>query len=195
MSLLDILLVIIIGGSVVLGFMTGFAKVGIGFVATICGLLFGFWFYAMPAAWFHSFISSTTICNVLGFLVVFLAFEILGALIAMIVSKVLRWTGLSFFDRFLGAVFGFVRGSLVGVAFVAILMAFAPHPLPNWMVNSVMLPYAVDASNIVAAVAPKALTDGFHTALAEIRKDWDDQLKKSQRKKSGKESDDRKEPH
>jgi len=108
MSLLDILLVLIIGSSVLLGFMSGFAKVGIGFIATICGILFGFWFYAMPAAWFHGFITSTTICNVLGFVVVFLVFELLGALIAKIVSKVLKWTGLSFFDRLLGAAFGFV---------------------------------------------------------------------------------------
>jgi membrane protein required for colicin V production len=187
MSLLDILLILIIGTSVLLGFMTGFAKVSIGFAATICGILFGFWFYAMPAAWFHGFITSTTISNVLGFLVVFLAFEIVGALIAKIVSKVLKWTGLSFFDRFLGAAFGFVRGSLIGVGFVAILMAFAPRPIPNWMVNSMLMPYAVDASNLLTAMAPKALTDGFHSALAEIRKDWDEQLKKSLRKKTDKE--------
>jgi membrane protein required for colicin V production len=195
MSLLDILLICIIGGSVVLGFMTGIAKVGIGFVATICGLLFGFWFYQTPAAWFHSFISSVTVSNVLGFLVVFLVLELLGAIIAKIVSKILRWTGLSFFDRLLGAAFGFVRGSLIGVGFVAILMAFSPRPIPNWMVNSMLLPYAVDASNILAAMAPKALTDGFHTALAEIRKDWDEQVKKSLRKKksNGNKSEDDKE--
>ena len=190
MSLLDILLVLILGSSVLLGFMTGFAKVGIGFIATICGILFGFWFYAMPAAWFHGFITSTTICNVLGFVVVFLAFELVGALIAKIVSKLLKWTGLSFFDRLLGAAFGFVRGSLVAVGFVAILMAFSPRPVPNWMVDAKLLPYAVDASNLLAAMAPRALTDGFHSALVEIRKDWDEQVKKSLRKK--KDGDDKK---
>jgi membrane protein required for colicin V production len=189
-SLLDLLLVLIVGTSVVMGFIAGFARVGIGFAATICGLLFGFWFYSIPAAWFHGFIASTAISNVLGFLVVFLAFEILGALIGKIVSKFLKWTGLSFFDKLLGAVFGFVRGSLIGVGFVAILLAFSPRPIPNWMVNSMLLPYAVDASNILASLAPRALTDGFHSALVEIRKDWDDQVKKSQRRRSDRDKKD-----
>jgi membrane protein required for colicin V production len=191
MSLLDILIVLILGTSVLLGFMAGFAKVSIGFIATICGLLFGFWFYPTPAAWFHRFITSTIACNVLGFLVVFLVFELVGALVAKITAKFLRWTGLSFFDRLLGAVFGFVRGSLIGVAFVAVLMAFSPRPLPNWMIDSQLLPYAVDASNLLASLAPKALTDGFHSALQEIRKDWDEQVKKGLRRKSGKKEDDK----
>ena len=50
------------------------------------------------------------------------------------------------------------------------------------MVTSQLLPYAVDASNILAAAAPRALTDGFHSALFEIRKDWDEQVKKNLRK-------------
>jgi membrane protein required for colicin V production len=191
-SLLDILLILIIGISVLLGFVAGFAQVGIGFVATICGLLFGFWFYATPAAWFHHFIVSDTVCNVLGFSVVFVAFELMGALAAKVVSRVLRWTGLSFFDKLLGAAFGFVRGALIGVCFVTILMAFSPRPIPNWMVESATLPYAVDASNLLAALAPRALTDGFHSALQEIRKDWDEQVKKSLRKKHpGKKEDDK----
>jgi len=39
---------------------------------------------------------------------------------------------------------------------------------------------------------PRALTDGFHSALQEIRKDWDEQVKKSLRKKHpGKKEDDK----
>jgi len=191
-NLLDILLILIIGTSVFAGFVTGFAKVGIGFAATICGLLFGFWFYTTPAAFFRTYITSTTVSNVLGFLVIFLVIEVLGALIAAIVFRFFRWTGLSFFDKILGAAFGFVRGALIGVGFVAVLLAFSPRPVPNWMVDSQLLPYAVDASNMLAAMAPRALTDGFHSALAEIRKDWDEQLKKSLRKKFDKKTDDEK---
>src|SRR5271165_4550391 len=184
MSLLDLLLGVIVGTSVVAGFVAGFARVGVGFCASIAGLIFGFWFYGIPADWIHKYISSRTASNFLGFFVVFFAFVIAGALIGKLFSKLFKWTGLSWLDRLLGAGFGFVRGGFIGVVFVAVLLAFTPKPLPNWMVDSKLLPYAVDASNLFADMAPNALKEAFHDGLAEIRKDWDEQLKKSLRKKA-----------
>jgi membrane protein required for colicin V production len=182
-SLLDLLLGLIILSSVIAGFSAGFARVGIGFCATIAGIIFGFWYYETPAAWIHKTISSQTVSNVLGFLVILWIVLLLGALVAKIVASVFKMTGLSWLDRLLGAAFGFVRGALIGVAFVAVLLAFAPKPLPNWMVTSLLLPYAIDASDLCASIAPPALKDAFREGMREIRKDWDEELKKAKRKK------------
>jgi len=183
-SLLDLLLVLIVGSSIVAGFIAGFARVGIGFCAAVAGLVFGFWFYNAPAAWFHKYIHSQALSNVLGFLVVFWAILVVGAIVAKLVSALFKWTGLSWLDRLLGAAFGLVRGAVIGVGFVAVLLAFAPRPLPNWMVTSRLLPYAVDASNLVSSLAPADLKEAFRQGMEEIRKDWDEEVKKSQRKKS-----------
>jgi len=183
MSLLDLLLAVIVISSLIAGFVAGFARVGIGFCAAIAGLVFGFWFYGIPAAWFHKFISSLPLCNVFGFLFVFWAILMAGALIAKLVSTLFKWTGLSWLDRLLGAAFGIVRGAVIGVGFVAVLLAFSPRPLPNWMVSSMLLPYAVDASDLFASIAPADLKEAVRDGLQEIHKDWEDQLKKARRKK------------
>ena len=183
MSLLDLLLGLIIISSVMAGFVAGFARVGIGFIAAIAGVVFGFWLYNTPAGWFHKYIGSQAISNVLGFLVVFWALLIAGAIVGKIFSTFFKWTGLSWLDRLLGAAFGFVRGAAIGVGFVAVLLAFTPKPLPNWMVNSKLLPYAVEGSDLFASLAPAAVKNGFRESLEEIRKDWEDQVKKSQQKK------------
>jgi len=72
-SLLDLLLMVIIGGSVVFGFLAGFARAGVGFLAAVTGVLFGFWFYGIPAEWIRKYVSSSTFSNLAGFLVVFFA--------------------------------------------------------------------------------------------------------------------------
>src|SRR5262245_36089068 len=136
MNLLDILLVILIACSVVSGFIAGFARVGISFMAAMAGLVFGFWFYGVPGAKLHQYLSSELLSNFLGFALIFLGCITVGALIGKLISKVFKWTGLSWLDRLFGGGFGFVRGSLMGIAFVAVLMAFTPRPLPNWMVDS-----------------------------------------------------------
>ncbi len=185
MNLLDIILVIVVAASAAAGFMAGFARVGIGFVAAICGLLFGFWFYWIPADWFHHHVTqSVTLANLLGFFAVFFAFQLVGALTGKLLSRLFRWTGLGWFDRLLGGAFGFVRGALFTIAFVAVLLAFTPKPLPNWMIDSQILPYAVDASNLCAALAPAAVKDAFHDSLHEIQRVWDEELKKRHKPKS-----------
>jgi membrane protein required for colicin V production len=176
-NLLDLLLIVMVGASVVLGFMAGFARAAIGFIAVIGGMLFGFWFYGIPAAWLHRFFSSNTVCNLLGFFVVFFGFQLAGGITGKILSKLFKWTGLSWLDRILGAGFGLVRGLLFATAFVAVLLAFTPRPVPNWMVDSAVMPYAVDASNLCASLAPRAVKDAFRASLDEIRKVWEDQVK------------------
>jgi membrane protein required for colicin V production len=182
-NLLDILLVIIVAASVAAGFMAGFARVGIGFIAAICGVLFGFWFYGVPAEWFHRYIKYEELCNLLGFFAVLFAFTIAGALIGKLLSKLFKWTGLSWVDRLLGGAFGLVRGSLIAVAFVAVLLAFTPKPLPHWMVESRTLPYAIQASDLWAQLAPRAIKEAFEEGMRDIRKAWDQQMKKKPHKK------------
>lgn len=179
MSLLDIVLIAIVGGSVLSGFLAGFARAGIGFLATVTGILFGFWFYGIPAAWIHKFISSVAFSNLLGFLVVFFACAIVGGLIGKLLSRLFQWTGLSWLDRLMGAGFGLVRGGLFAVAFVSVLMAFTPRPVPAWMTGSFLLPYAMDASNVLASLAPRALKDPVQESVRELRQAWDDQVRQS----------------
>ena len=182
MSFLDLILIVIVGGSVVSGFVTGFARAGVGFLAAVTGVLFGFWFYGIPAAWVHKFVSSVAVSNLVGFLVVFVACLVLGGLIGKLLSKLFKWTGLSWLDRLMGAGFGFVRGGLIAVAFVSVLLAFTPRPVPAWMTGSFLLPYAIDTSNVLASLAPRALKDPVRDAVREIRQAWDDQVRKSKRR-------------
>jgi len=181
-SFLDLVLIAIVGGSVVSGFLAGFARAGVGFLAAITGVLFGFWFYGIPAAWIHTFVHSVAVSNLVGFLVVFVACVALGGLIGKLLSKLFKWTGLSWLDRLMGAGFGFVRGALIAVAFVSVLLAFTPRPMPAWMTGSFVLPYAIDTSNVLASLAPRALKDPVRDAVREIRQAWDDQVRKSQKR-------------
>jgi membrane protein required for colicin V production len=178
-SLLDLLVAIIVGASAAAGFVAGFARVGFGFVAAILGIIFGFWFYGIPAAWVHQYLKSTTAANLIGFFLVFWMFLLAGALLAKICSKLFKWTGLSWLDRLMGGAFGLVRGALMAVTIIAVLLAFTPKPMPNWMVQSQVLPYAMEASSAIAALAPIAIKNTFGESMQELRGLWSEQLRKS----------------
>ncbi len=184
MNLLDILLAVIVGISVATGFMAGFARVGVGFIATISGLLFGFWYYNVPAAWIRDhWTMSANVSNMLGFFVVFLMFLSAGAMIGKLLSKLFKWTGLNWLNRLMGGLFGLLRGALMAVAVVAIVMAFTPKPMPTWMVGSEALPYVIDASNVCSKLAPYAVKEAFRDSMFEMRKLWEEELRKKQKKR------------
>lgn len=172
MTLLDFLIVVIVAASVVAGSVAGFARVGIGMLALVCGVLFGFWFYGVPSAWVHQWVHSPTASSLIAFFLILFGFLLAGSLLAKLVAMFFRWTGLSWLDRLMGGMFGLLRGALIVVAVVAVLMAFAPKPLPNWMVHSVTLPYAVDASHLVSQAAPAGIKNAFRDSLLEIRQAW-----------------------
>jgi membrane protein required for colicin V production len=180
-NMFDIFVLIVLVGSAVGGFISGFARVGISFLAAIGGLVFGLWFYGLPAHTVQKYVGSPTVANLAGFLVIFLGAMAAGAVLGVLLSKLFKWTGLTWLDRTVGAAFGAVRGGLMVVAVVAVLMAFAPSPKPDWMVESQLLPYAVDASDLCASLAPNGLKTAFRDSLEEVRKAWQEQVKKSKK--------------
>lgn len=173
MNLLDFLLIVIVGYSVITGFTAGFARVGIGFVATLAGILFGLWFYRLPGGFLQEYLQSETAANLIGFFIVFFAMVVAGGLLAKILSAAFKWVGLNWLDRLLGAGAGFVRGAVLAVAIVTVITAFAPNPPPRFIVRSKIMPYATAASDVFAAIAPRELKESYHQSLDKLHNAWD----------------------
>lgn len=176
MNWVDYLLAIIIGASVISGFIAGFARVGIGTVAAFVGMFAGFWCYGIVGQHFIDYVSSPAIANLIGFFLIFLAIVTLGAVLGKILATVFKWIGLSWLDRLLGAGFGVVRGVLVAIALTTVLLAFAPTPPPASLVNSRFLPYVVDASNVLAYATPHQIKDAFRDTRDRVKHMWEEQV-------------------
>ena len=106
MNWIDILLLLVIAFSVLSGLVAGFARVGVGVIATILGIFFGFWCYGIVAAYVLDYVSSRAVANLIGFFVIFVVISLLGAIVGRVLAKFFKWVGLSLFDRLLGGAFG-----------------------------------------------------------------------------------------
>ncbi len=176
MNWVDYLLAIMIGASVISGFMAGFARVGIGTAATLVGIFAGFWCYGIAAAHIVDYVSSKAVANLIGFFLIFFGIVLLGAVIGRLLAAIFKWIGLSWFDRLLGGAFGAVRGVLIATALTTVLLAFAPSPPPPSLVDSRMLPYVVDASNVLSMATPREIKDAFRDTREKVKRIWEEQL-------------------
>lgn len=168
----DIALIVIMLWSALSGLRAGLARVVVGFLAAISGLIAGFWFYRMIAAKLMPWVNTATVANMLGFLIIFISVLILGALISSLLSRLFNWIGLSWFNRFLGGIAGVLRGAIVIAALVDVLIAFSPSPIPSFLNNSRVLPYTLQISSWVVGLAPRELKDAFTEQMENLKQFW-----------------------
>jgi len=183
MNWLDIVLLLILAGSVFTSLRKGLSREVIGLVSVVAALLLAVWLYGSAGAFLEPYVSSPSIAHFAGFALVFVGVLLLGSLVSFVVGRFLRVTGLSFFDHLLGAVFGLLRGVLIGVALVVGLMAFSPPSgPPRSVVRSRVAPYVVGAARVVAKVAPHEVREGFNKTYAEVKSAWGKALEDGLRK-------------
>ena len=173
MNWLDIVLALILVASILSSFRKGLSREVIGLVSVCAGILMGCWFYGVAASYLAPLLSSRTAANFVGFLIVFCAVLIFGAVVSGLVGKFLNLTGLSFIDHLLGLGFGALRGVLIGVALITGIMAFSPEGRPpRSVVESRVSPYVVSGARVVSAMAPHELNEGFLKSYEQVKSAW-----------------------
>jgi membrane protein required for colicin V production len=189
MNWLDIVLFIILLLSTISAARRGFTREVIGIAAAIVGLLAGIWFYGLAGSFLLPYVSSPQVANFIGFFIVFVACVIFGSIVTAIVHRLVKTVGLSWFDRLLGALFGLVRGTLMGLAVITALVAFAPAVAPDTapaaVADSRIAPYVLNASSFLVAIAPRDLKDGFQVHYAQLKSFWERNQKLALPKRTG----------
>jgi membrane protein required for colicin V production len=173
MNWLDYVLIAILLISALLSLRKGFSREVIGLAAAILALVLGMWFYGLAGSWLIPYVSSPRIANLAGFLLVVIGVLVLGWLLGLIVSRFLRTIGLSFFDRFLGAAFGLLRGLVIATTLLTAYMAVGPQvdseTVSASLLHSRISPYILDASRAAVAIAPMELKAGFLRQYALVK--------------------------
>jgi membrane protein required for colicin V production len=170
---LDVVILIVLAFSTIRSFRRGFTREVIALAAAVFSLVLGMWFYGLAGSFLIPYVDSVRVANLLGFIVVVIAVLLLGSLTSWIVNRFLSTVGLTFFDRLLGAAFGFVRGLLLLTAALTAFIAFGPHvgtdKTPSAVVNSKLAPYVLEASRVSVAIAPMDLKQSFRRYYARVQ--------------------------
>jgi len=169
---LDIVIIVIVAASAVEGVAKGFARVGIGFAAALVGLILSVWFYGSAGYYLRPYVSHDGIANFIGFCLVFICVLIAGGLIGRGLSRLFKWAGLSWMDRFLGSIFGVLRGLIAAIALVLIMVAFTPRGAPESIQHSYWAPPLLGAANVITEFAPRQLKDDFFASYDELKTIW-----------------------
>jgi len=172
-TFVDWLTLIIVLASVVFAALKGFTRELIGMGSMVLAFILASWFYTAAAEPFKDVVKTENLALFLGFSIVFLGTLIAGILVAWLVSTFIKLAKLQWFDRCLGALFGLVRGWMLGGIVLVGLTAFNIQSVN--VRNSVLAPYFLPASRMIALVTPSEFKDRFQSGYAAIERWWKEQ--------------------
>ena len=164
MNWLDILLVVILALSVVLGVIKGFIRQIIGLAAVIIGLVLSIRYYSAGAEIFR-FVSNQILANLMGFFLIFIGVLCIGWLVNILLAKAVRGQ-LKSLNHFLGACLGFVKGLLICGVVVFGLLVFPVSS--RALEGSQLAHYCITGLEAAYNLIPQELKDKFSEACQEI---------------------------
>ena len=125
MNLFDCFLIAVLAYSTIMAFLRGIILELFSLGGLIAGILLAAWNYQHVATILGRLITKHATAEIVAFLLIIIAVMVLCTLLGKALNRTAHAIGLGFFDRLLGALFGFGRGCLFGVAILMAIAAFS----------------------------------------------------------------------
>tara|TARA_R110002096_G_scaffold6305_11_gene29307 strand:- start:727 stop:1257 length:531 start_codon:yes stop_codon:yes gene_type:complete len=154
MPIIDIIIVIALTVSVIVGFVRGFIKESISIATLVIAIWAALFFGPSVGDISDSWLSSEELQMWFGRILVFGVVLAVGGLLGWGISKLVRMSVLSGLDRLFGSLFGVVRGILLTALFV-IGGQFAGFDNDRWWLDSRLLPHFEVVADWIKVMAPK----------------------------------------
>ncbi|MGI4830339.1 MAG: CvpA family protein [Janthinobacterium lividum] len=148
-------------------------------VFTLLGLLLGFplacWYYRDGAHALAGLVTTPAFAQFAAFLLILAAVTIIASLLGRISRRGARTVGLGIADRLGGALFGLLRGAMLGTAFLLAITAFLPSA--PWVQTSRFAPYFLQGAHAVSFAMPTDLRIRLREAIGHLKHSSPDWIK------------------
>jgi membrane protein required for colicin V production len=113
LNIADWFILIVLVASGVISFARGFTKEFLSLFLWLAAFIAAISLEYLATPKINEFIGNEEVSKIVSYITVFIIFIFLGGIVIKFVSKLIKWSGASGFDRFLGVLFGLIRGLIV----------------------------------------------------------------------------------
>tara|TARA_B110000444_G_C18835108_1_gene595494 strand:+ start:610 stop:1149 length:540 start_codon:yes stop_codon:yes gene_type:complete len=139
LNITDWTILVIVTISGIISLFRGFTKEFLSLFLWVFSFLTAISLEYLVSPFISSYIGNPEISKIGAYIVIFVACIFAGGIIINMISKLIKWSGVSGFDKFLGVLFGMGRGLIV----IFIIFLLMPSGLKNsdLMLNSKISPF------------------------------------------------------
>ena len=109
----DWFILVVLVASGLISFSRGFTKEFLSLFLWVAAFIAAISLEYLATPKIDEYIGNPEISKILSYVVVFIVFIFIGSILIKFISKIIKWSGASGFDRFLGVLFGLIRGLIV----------------------------------------------------------------------------------
>ena len=109
----DWFILVVLVASGLISFSRGFTKEFLSLFLWVAAFIAAISIEYLATPKIDEYIGNPEISKILSYVVVFIVFIFIGGILIKFISKIIKWSGASGFDRFLGVLFGLIRGLIV----------------------------------------------------------------------------------
>ena len=153
MPIIDIIIAVALTASIIVGVVRGFVKESISIATLVIAIWAALYFGPAVGEVSQSWLSSAELQTWFGRILVFAIVLSVGGLLGWGISKLVRLSVLSGLDRFMGSLFGMLRGVLL-VALLVIGGQFSGFDNDEWWLQSRLLPHFAVVADWIKVMAP-----------------------------------------
>ena len=134
----DWFIIVVLIASGLISFSRGFTKEFLSLFLWISAFIAAISLEHLATPQINEIVGNQEVSKIISYVFVFLVFIFVGGLLIKFISKLIKWSGASGFDRFLGVLFGFLRGLIF--LFVIFLLLPSNLKTTDLIVNSKITP-------------------------------------------------------
>jgi len=169
-TMIDWLIVLVIVSSVIVSWFKGFFRELFGLLTVVVAVLLAAWLYRLVGGAFKDVVRTENIALFLGFSLIFVVTLLAGFVIIWLVTRFMKFAKVEWADRLLGAAFGFIRGWVICAAVLLALTAFEIQT--DRLKNSVLAPYFLPGSRVIAVLTPYEIKAKFLVGYRALERWW-----------------------
>ncbi|MDC3102850.1 CvpA family protein [Gammaproteobacteria bacterium] len=109
----DWFILVVLLASGLISFSRGFTKEFLSLFLWVAAFIAAISLEYLATPKIDEYIGNPEISKILSYVIVFIIFIFIGGILIKFISKIIKWSGASGFDRFLGVLFGLIRGLIV----------------------------------------------------------------------------------
>jgi membrane protein required for colicin V production len=151
MNWLDYLLIVLVACSLIAGIMRGLLREVIALVTWITAIWVAWHYSSLVESYLGGALATENVRTWAARALIFIVIVLVGGVIGLLVSHLVRLSIFNGTDRAVGGLFGLLRGLVMAGLFVMLCHAVRLEGEPWWH-RSLLVPYAEHAANVLRAM-------------------------------------------
>jgi membrane protein required for colicin V production len=169
MNLVDVVIVLLLVVSAIVGFRSGLIQSVFSLLGLIAGIAIASWHYKQFGDELAPILHNRALSEAIWFCLLALAVMLVASLIGMLIKSVIHGVGLGWLDRVTGLFFGLLQGAMLVTLCIVTLAAFFPDT--RWLGDAQLAKYFLGTAHLTTRMTADELKHRILEGLRVLEKD------------------------